>query len=82
MTIRKKRKAVHAVKAGLQVQSLSKAGSSLTLEIYARKEKLGELIVGRGSLFWYGRGRQKRKRIQWSKFAEIMDTMAYGPRKD
>ena len=70
----------HHVKAHLQVTELAKAGSSLDLEIYASKEKLGTLIIGRGSLYWYGKGRQKRKRISWTRFAEMMDDLAYGVR--
>lgn len=75
-----KKKAItkHTVKASFQVPVLSKAGSSLNLEIFASKQKLGELIIGRGSLFWYGRNRQKRKRIPWTSFAEMMDRLAYG----
>lgn len=68
----------HAVKAELQVPGLSKAGSSLSLKIYANKLKLGEIMIGRGSLYWYGRHRQKRKRISWTRFAEMMDELAYG----
>ena len=68
----------HAVKASIQVPELSKAGSSLSLKIYASKQKLGELIIGRGSLYWYGKKRQKSKRINWTKFAEMMDKLAYG----
>jgi hypothetical protein len=69
---------MHAVKAELQVPGLSKAGSSLSLKIYASKLKLGEIMIGRGSLYWYGRYRQKRKRISWTRFAEMMDELAYG----
>ena len=68
----------HAVRAQLSVQELTKAGTSLTLEISARGEKIGELEIGRGSLFWKGGGRQIRKRLSWSRFAELMDTLAYG----
>lgn len=68
---------VHTVRASLQVPGLSKAGSSLNLAIYAHKEKIGEIELGRGSLFWRGGKRQKRKRISWSKFAEMMDGLAY-----
>jgi hypothetical protein len=68
----------HSVKAHLQVMELARAGSSLELEIYASKEKLGTLIIGRGSLYWYGKGRQKRKRVSWTRFAEMMDELAYG----
>lgn len=35
------------------------------------------MVIGRGSLYWYGRNRQKRKRIRWTKFAEMMDELAY-----
>lgn len=68
----------HAVKATLQVHGLTNAGTSLDLEIYADDKKLGKLIIGRGSLYWFGKGRQKRKRIRWSKFAEMMNELAYG----
>jgi len=68
----------HSVKANLQVKELSKAGSSLHLEIYAAKEKIGTLILGSGSLFWFGKRRQIRKRIPWTRFAEMMDELAYG----
>lgn len=69
---------VHTVKASLSVPRLSKAGSSLTLQIYARREKLGEIELGRGSLFWQGAKRHSRKRINWSRFAAMMDELAYG----
>ena len=70
----------HSVKAHLQVMELAKAGSSLELEIYASREKLGTVIIGRGSLYWYGRNRHKPKRISWTRFAEMMDELAYGPK--
>ena len=72
------RDAVHTVRAALHVPGLSKAGSSLTLHIYARKEKIGEIELGRGSLFWRGGKRHLRKRIGWTRFAEMMDNLAYG----
>lgn len=67
----------HEVKAHLENFDLAKAGSSLNLQIYAFDEKIGELEVGRGSLYWYGRSRHKSKRINWTKFAEMMDKLAY-----
>ena len=69
----------HEVKAHLSNFDLAKAGSSLNLQIYANREKIGELEVGRGSLYWYGRSRHKSKRINWTKFADMMDRLAYGP---
>ena len=69
---------VHTVKAALNVHRLSKAGSSLTLQIFAHKEKIGEIELGRGSLFWRGGKRKTRKQIDWTRFAEMMDGLAYG----
>ena len=77
-TRRKAVDTVHTVRAALHVPGLSKAGSSLTLLIYAHMEKIGEIELGRGSLFWRGGKRQKRKRIGWTRFAEMMDDLAYG----
>lgn len=75
---KKKPRKKHSVEAELKVQSLSKAGTSLDLKVYADQEKIGEIILGRGSLYWYGRNRQKGKRISWSRFAQMMDDLAYG----
>ena len=69
---------VHTVKAALNVHRLSKAGSSLTLQIFAHQEKIGEIALGRGSLFWRGGKRKTRKKIDWTRFAEMMDGLAYG----
>lgn len=67
----------HSVRANLNVKELTKTGSSLDLEIYANREKIGTLILGSGSLFWFGKGRHKRKRIDWTRFAQMMDELAY-----
>lgn len=75
---RKKIRKKHSVSADLHVKELTKTGSSLDLEIYANDEKIGTLILGSGSLFWFGRRRQKRKRIDWTRFADMMDELAYG----
>jgi hypothetical protein len=68
----------HSVRASLSIPELTRAGSSLNLQLYAHGEKIGEIEMGRGSLFWFGRNRQKSKRIRWSRFAEMMDELAYG----
>lgn len=68
----------HSVKANLHVLELTRAGSSLDLAIYADQEKIGTMIIGSGSLLWYGGKRQTRKRIPWSRFAAMMDELAYG----
>ena len=76
----RKKKALkkHSVRANLHVVELTRAGSSLDLEIYADNEKIGTMIIGRGSLSWKGGKRQIIKRISWSRFAEMMDQLAYG----
>lgn len=78
---KKKTQVTHSVRASLEVPGLSKAGSSLNLKIYAKGEKLGEITLGRGSLYWYGRYRQKRRRVSWTRFAAMMDEIAYGKKK-
>ena len=71
----------HSVRASIQVQELSKAGTSIEFEIYASGEKIGTLVIGRGSLTWRGGKRQKEKTIPWSDFAEMMDNIAYGAKQ-
>jgi hypothetical protein len=66
----------HSVTANLHVVELT--GSSLDLEVYADKEKTGTMIIGQGSLSWKGGKRQITKRIPWSRFAAMMDELAYG----
>ncbi len=73
-----KTKRVHEVHATLSIPRLVRAGSSLDLEIFADEQKLGTLIIGRGSLYWFGRRRSTSKRISWSRFADMMDELAYG----
>lgn len=68
----------HSARAILQVQSLSKAGSTLSLEISAHNERIGTLEIGQGGLFWRGGKRQKVMQLDWSHFAEMMNNLAYG----
>jgi hypothetical protein len=68
----------YEVKAEIANATLAKAKSALTLQIYRRHIKLGEIQIGRGSLFWAGARRQSAKRIHWGRFAEMMDRLAYG----
>ena len=67
----------HSVHANLNVPELTRAGNRLRLEIYAEEEKIGTMVIGRGSLFWRGGKRQKQIQIDWTRFAQIMDKMAY-----
>ena len=51
----------HSVKANLHVVELTRAGSSLDLEVYADQEKIGTMIIGQGSLSWKGGKRQNHE---------------------
>lgn len=78
MATKKRRTRKHEVKAQLSVLELTKAGTSLSLEIFASREKIGTLEIGRGSLTWWGGKRQHGKRLSWSRFAQQMNSLAYG----
>lgn len=78
---RAKRPRRHEVRASLDNFELAKARSSLQLQIYAVGDKIGELEIGRGSLYWTGRSKKRSKRLDWSKFADMMDELAYGVRR-
>ncbi len=63
----------HSVRAELQIIELSKSGTSITLEIYAEEEKLGTLIIGRGSMTWYGSRWKNGRKFSWPQFAAKME---------
>jgi hypothetical protein len=67
----------HRVRASLNVVDLTKAGTSLELEVFADRQKIGTLLIGRGSVTWRGGRRQKEKRLSWTDFAQHMDTFVY-----
>ena len=72
------RRQKHRVNVSLQAFDISRAGTSLDLEIFAHGEKIGDLTLGAGSLNWKGRGRHTSKRFTWTRFADMMDEVAYG----
>jgi hypothetical protein len=55
------------------VHELSKAGTSIALEIHAANKKVGQLVIGRGSLTWFGNHWKFGRRFSWSAFADFMD---------
>ena len=63
----------HSVRASVQIHQLSKAGTSIDFNVYADQEKIGTLIIGRGSLTWFGRNRKTPIELSWSRFAQLMD---------
>lgn len=68
----------HEVLAGIDNIELARAKSSLHLTILADGVKIGQIEIGQGSLFWWGKNRKKSKRLDWSKFADKMNELAYG----
>ena len=64
------------VRAEVANFTLAKAKSALRLQIYSRKEKFGELEIGRGSLRWWSARSPTEHRIPWARFAQIMDDLA------
>jgi hypothetical protein len=65
----------HTVKAAVQNIDLTKAGTSISLSVYAAGEKIGTVELGRGSLRWYGKNKQKPTPISWSRLADWMETL-------
>jgi hypothetical protein len=67
----------HTVRCEVKIPQLTKAGTSVEFQIYAEGEKIGTIVLGRGSLTWYGGKRQTGREFSWSRFAELMDEQAY-----
>ncbi|MBI5280796.1 MAG: hypothetical protein HY858_03870 [Candidatus Solibacter usitatus] len=69
-----KREIKHTVKASIQILSLTKAGSSIELEVFGEeKKKIATVIIGRGSLEWVPSRKHKAVsgiRRSWTSLAE------------
>jgi hypothetical protein len=78
MATKKKSTRNYEVKADLSNFTLAKAKSALSLRIVNNRKKVGEIQLGRGSLYWWGRGRQRSRRVSWTKFTKMMNELAYG----
>jgi hypothetical protein len=78
MAKKKKSTRNYEVKADLSNFTLAKAKSALSLRIVNNRKKVGEIQLGRGSLYWWGRGRQRSRRVSWTKFTKMMNELAYG----
>jgi hypothetical protein len=63
----------HTVKASVSNIDLTKAGTSISLEVFFDNEKIGTVELGTGSIRWYGKNKQKPTRIPWHQFAAWMD---------
>ena len=65
----KPKKKVTTVKAALKSLDLSKAGSGIQLIIGYDEGKLGEIVIGHGSLNWKPAGSQTFLKVSWKDFA-------------
>lgn len=63
----------HQVKASMSSLDLSKAGSGISLSIDCNDEKLGTLRIGHGSMMWKAANLRSFKRIDWTRFAKMME---------
>jgi len=78
----RKRQRVFKVRCDMQVEEVTRAGSSINLVIQQGTQKLGEIQLGRGSLTWVGKwkGQNKTRRFPWDQFADYMNRLAAGAR--
>jgi hypothetical protein len=67
----------HIFRCMVQVPELTKSGTSVLFEVHAEREKIGTIVLGRGSITWFGGKRQNGTRITWSKFLELMNRHWY-----
>jgi hypothetical protein len=63
----------HSIEAEIKNIDLTKAGTSLSLEVFSGQEKVGSLEIGRGSMRWWGKNKKVPKRLSWTQFAARMD---------
>ncbi|MGD1276531.1 MAG: hypothetical protein ABR964_04830 [Tepidisphaeraceae bacterium] len=68
----------HHVSCSMKVLELNKAGSSIRFVISSRDGRLGEIVLGRGSIAWRGGHKWTGKTWRWSRFAEIMNGIISG----
>jgi hypothetical protein len=67
----------HSVSCTVSIPELTKSGTSISFELHAEGEKIGTIVLGRGSITWYGGKRRTGTRIPWSRFAEVMNRHCY-----
>lgn len=73
----KKKRAIirHTATANVQLHDLAKAGASIEIRVSRDEERIGRLVIGRGSITWYGRKWKHGRKFPWSRFAEVMESL-------
>jgi hypothetical protein len=73
---KKKRSVIrHTATANVQLHDLAKAGASIEIRVSRDEERIGRLVIGRGSITWYGRKWKSGRKFSWSRFADVMETL-------
>jgi hypothetical protein len=62
---------VHRIELEIPVKAIVNADARFI--IYSDNEKLGELLISKGSLDWWPARRRRRVRLRWEAFAGLMD---------
>jgi hypothetical protein len=52
---------------------LTKAGSSLFVEVHDDGSRIGSIEIGRGSIIWWARSKHTGKRIQWAELVKQLE---------
>jgi hypothetical protein len=68
----------HSVRCRVDVPELTKAGTAVEFEVHADGEKIGTIVLGRGSITWFGGKRKSGTEISWTRFAKLMNAHCYG----
>ena len=67
----------HKVTATMVSHELQRAGSGIALDIFCNDAKLGNPLIGQGSMQWTGAKKKGSKRIDWTTFAQKMADEEY-----
>lgn len=62
---------VHRIELEIPVNAIVNADARFV--IYSDNEKLGELLISKGSLDWWPARRRKKVRLRWEAFAKLME---------
>ena len=59
----------------MQTGSITIKRGGIELHISEGKQKLGRLVISNGSIEWLPKNKKSGTRLNWSKFAELMQSV-------
>jgi hypothetical protein len=71
----------HSVRCTVKVPELTKSGTSAKFDVFADVEKIGTIVLDRGSITWFGGKRRTGTQIPWTRFAQMMNDHCYPDRE-